>query len=256
MHVAGYRELGLEFDYVPFELEPGQLEGALIGMRSLGIRGFGVSMPFKQMVMPLLDHVDPLAERIGAVNTVVNDEGKLTGYNTDAWGARAALEEVTELSGKRVLLLGAGGAARAVAHGLAEAGAKVSVVNRREERARQLVEQARAAGSEIEFAGGLETLGDLTTSDIFVNASSAGMVEYGTASPLPTGSLRPGLVVLDIVYKPVETELVRAATGAGLVAIHGGRMLLHQATKQFELYTRRAAPVSAMDSALRAFLDL
>jgi len=256
MHMAGYRELGLEFVYVPFELEPDQLEGALLGMRALGIRGFGVSMPFKLMVMPLLDQIDPLAQRIGAVNTIVNDGGRLTGYNTDAWGARAALEEVTELAEQRVLLLGAGGAARAVAHGLAEAGARVRVVNRTEGKARELVEQARAAGSELEFGGGLEALGDLSESDIVVNCSSAGMLEYGAESPVPRASLRPGLVVLDIVYKPVETELVRAAREAGARAIHGGRMLLHQATKQFELYTERSAPVPAMDRALRAFLGV
>lgn len=254
MHMAGYRELRLDFVYVPFELEPAQVEGALLGMRALGIRGFGVSMPFKLMVMPLLDRIDPLAERIGAVNTIVNDEGTLSGYNTDAWGARAALEEVTTLENKRVTLLGSGGAARAVAYGLAEAGAKVRVVNRTEGKARELVDQAQRVGVDVEFGGGLAKLDDLSTSDIVVNCSSAGMVEYGAASPVPVAALRPGLVVLDIVYKPVQTELVQAAKASGAVTVHGGRMLLHQATRQFELYTGRQAPLAAMDRALTATL--
>jgi shikimate dehydrogenase len=109
-------------------------------------------------------------------------------------------------------------------------------------------------GTELEVGGGLAALGDLSESDILVNCSSAGMLEYGAESPVPKASLRPGLVVLDIVYKPVQTELVRAAREAGAQAIHGGRMLLHQATRQFELYTEQQAPLAAMDGALRAFL--
>ena len=128
------------------------------------------------------------------------------------------------------------------------------VVNRTEDKARELVDQAKSAGVGLEFGGGLAALSDLSTSDIVVNCSSAGMVEYGAESPIPTGALHCGLIVLDIVYKPIQTELVQAATAAGAVAIHGGRMLLHQATRQFELYTKQQAPIAAMDSALRAFL--
>ncbi|WP_437886395.1 shikimate dehydrogenase family protein [Sorangium sp. So ce307] len=136
MHLAGYRALGLDFTYIPFAVT--DVEGATRGMRALGIRGLGVSMPYKQAVIPLLDEIDPVAARIGAVNTIVNDEGRLRGYNTDWIGAVRALEEVTQLGGARVLLLGAGGAARAVAFGLAERGAAITIANRDLEKARQL----------------------------------------------------------------------------------------------------------------------
>lgn len=120
MHNAGYRALGLDWTYVAFRLdeEHGGLEGALAGMRALGIRGVGVSMPYKLQIMPLLDDIEPLAARIGAVNTVVNEDGRLLGHNTDWSGAARALAEATPLEQARVLLLGAGGAARAVAFGL------------------------------------------------------------------------------------------------------------------------------------------
>lgn len=252
LHMAGYRALGLNYFYVPFQLTPEQLPGALEGMRALGIRGFGVSMPFKLLVMERLDRLDPLAEKIGAVNTVVNDAGTLTGHNTDAWGACAALSEVLALSGARILVIGAGGAARAVVFGLADAGAVVSVCNRTEAKARELA--ARVGGS-TRCVGGLEALADLGEYDAVVNASSQGMAETNPESPIPRGALRPGLVVMDIVYKPVHTALLTQAAEAGARGVHGGRMLLHQATRQFELYTGRSAPLEAMDAALRAQLN-
>lgn len=248
MHTAGYRALGLPFVYVPFAVVLEGLPGAIAGMRALGIRGFGVSMPFKLSVMPLLDRLDPLAERIGAVNTIVNDDGVLTGYNTDAWGAVRALSEVLSLEGKRVLVIGAGGAARAVAFGFHAAKMRVHVANRTAKKADAL---AREVGSDVSASGldELESLGDL---DAVVNASSATMSEYGAARVVPEAMLRPGLVVMDIVYKPVRTPLVEAAERAGAVAMHGGRMLLHQACRQFELYTGRPAPIDAMNQALEA----
>ena len=249
--MAGYRALGLNYVYIPFQLAPDQLPGALAGMRALGIRGFGVSMPFKLLVMAHLDRLDPLAERIGAVNTVVNDGGTLTGHNTDAWGAVEALREVLPLAGARVLVIGAGGAARAVVFGLVHAGATVHVCNRSSENARALA--ARVGGAAY-WAGGLEALLDLGAYDAVVNASSAGMAETNSASPVPRAALHGGLVVMDIVYKPIQTRLLTEAADAGARTVHGGRMLLHQACRQFELYTGQPAPQEAMDIALRAQL--
>ena len=247
MHRAGYAALGLDrWTYVPFAVT--NLDGALRGMRALGVRGFGVSMPFKIEIMPLLDRLDELARRIGAVNTVVNDDGVLTGHNTDAWGAARALEEALPLRGKSALLVGAGGAARAVAASLAAEGMRVHVVNRTPERVEVLAKDLGAGIS----GGPLDDLARLASVDALVNCSSAGMAEYGAASPVPEALLRPGLVVMDIVYKPIETELLRAARRRGAIGIHGGRMLLHQACRQFELYTGRTAPLEAMDRALRA----
>lgn len=257
MHTAGYQALGLPYVYVPFAVEPEQLSGALAGMRALGIRGFGVSMPFKLAILPLLDRIEPQAERIGAVNTVVNDSGVLTGYNTDAAGAQRALEEVVALSGRRAVVIGAGGAARAVASALIDAGVRLHLANRTPERAASLAQALAAARpglSDPPTFGGLSELPDLGQVQVLVNCSSAGMADYGPASPVPEGLLHPGLTVMDIVYKPIRTELLRAAARVGARTVHGGRMLLHQAARQFELYTGHPAPLEAMDRGLQAAL--
>lgn len=244
MHEAGYGALGLPWRYMPFEIDGTELPRALEAMRTLNIRGFGVSMPFKETVLPLLDRVAPEALRIGAVNTVVNDDGVLTGHNTDWLGAVRAFEETRPLSGKRVLVLGAGGAARAVAFGLSERGAAVTLTNRTEGRAQAL---ANLIGATVAPWSERSRLADF---DAVVNASSLGMETIDTRSPIPPHALHDGLVVMDIVYKPTETELVREARSRGALCIHGGRMLLHQAAAQFELYTGRHAPLQAMDDAL------
>ncbi|WP_437551101.1 shikimate dehydrogenase [Sorangium sp. So ce367] len=246
MHLAGYRALGLDFTYIPFAVT--DVEGATRGMRALGIRGLGVSMPYKQAVIPWLDELDPVAERIGAVNTIVNNDGRLRGYNTDWIGAVRALEEVTRLGGARVLLLGAGGAARAVAFGLAERGASVTVANRDLEKARRLA--AAVGGAAVP----LDAAALSPDHDVLVNATSLGMAEVDPRSPVPEEWLREGLLVMDIVYKPMITELVAAARRRGATAVHGGRMLLHQAAEQFRLYTGREPPLDVMDDALRAQL--
>lgn len=248
MHQAGYRALGLPWLYAPFAVRSEDLPGAIAGMRALGIRGFGISMPFKLELMPLLDRLDGLAERIGAVNTIVNDDGTLTGFNTDAVGATRALEETLgDLKGKRCLVLGAGGAARAVVHGLVDRGASVTVTSRKPEQAAALAE---VAGATVRPWSERGSGGD----DVLVNASSAGMdTGFGPGeSPLEGLAIDPRLVVMDIVYKPVETRLVAQARAAGARAIAGDRMLLHQAARQFELYTQRAAPLEAMNAALRS----
>lgn len=251
MHRAGYEALGLPFAYVPFAVERGELAQALAGMRALGIRGLGVSMPFKLDVLPLLDRLDPLAARIGAVNTIVHEpDGCLVGHNTDAEGAARALEERVGLRGARCLVLGAGGAGRAVTHGLVERGASVIVANRTRERAEEL---SRSTGAEVVDWAARERV----DCEIVVNATSAGMDTGEGASlepPISDDALARAKVVLDIVYKPLETPMVRRARARGVVAVHGGRMLLHQAARQFELYTGAQAPLEAMDEAIERHL--
>ena len=251
MHLAGYRALRLPFTYVPFAMTSDRLAGALSAMRTLGIRGLGVSMPFKIEVLPLVDGLDPLARTIGAVNTLVNDDGHVVGHNTDAEGAARALEEVlTSIRGARCLVLGAGGAARAVVHGLAARGAEVLVANRTRTRAEELADSATGAYA-VPFT---DAVSGRVPCDVLVNASSAGMDQGAGAGPsvLADAAIRPRLVVMDIVYKPIRTALVDRAEQLGARVIHGGRMLLHQAARQFELYTGRPAPLEAMDEALRA----
>jgi shikimate dehydrogenase len=243
IHEAGYRELGLPFTYVPFEVT--DLAHAIAGMRGLGIRGFGVSHPFKQAVMPLLDALDPVAERIGAVNTIVNDGGHLVGHNTDWTGAMQALEAARSLEGARVLLLGAGGAARAIAFGLRNRRADATIANRDRAKADRLALATGAAV--IDWDDRVRT----ADYDIVVNATTLGQADIDSASPLPEGALRPGLVVMDIVYKPVKTMLLEASRRRGLKTVDGGSMLFYQAVAQFELYTARRAPFAAMAAVLR-----
>lgn len=250
MHRAGYAALGLPWLYMPFAMTSERLADALTGMRALGIRGLGVSMPFKLEVMPLLDQHSELVRRIGACNTIVNDGGVLEGHNTDAEGAARALEEaIGRLEGARCLVLGAGGAARAVVFGLAQRGVTVTVANRTPAKA---VELARAAGvldapyEQVSREGG--------PFDVLVNATSGGM-DTGAgpgAAPLSPSAIRPGQVVMDIVYKPLATPLLEAARAQGARTVDGGRMLLFQAARQFELYTGQQAPLAAMDAALRS----
>jgi shikimate dehydrogenase len=257
MHEAGYRALGLPFTYVPFEVR--DLAGAIAGMRALGIRGFGVSHPFKQDVIPLLDALDPVAARIGAVNTIVNTDGRLVGHNTDWIGATRALEEERPLAGARVLLLGAGGAARAIAFGLREAQAQTTIANRDMAKARALAKDVHGSGGgegDVEVVPWEARAPRAAASDVIVNATSLGQRDVAPEeSPLPGDAFPPGWsgVVMDIVYKPVHTPLLAAARAraSGARVVHGGRMLLHQATAQFHLYTGEKAPLEAMTAALR-----
>lgn len=241
MHNAGYRALGLDWHYVPFAIH--DVERALAAMRCLGIRGFGISMPFKLEIMPWLDAIDPLAARIGAVNTVVNEGGVLTGFNTDWVGATRALAEQVGLDGLRVLLLGAGGAGRAIAFGLQHEGAEVCICNRHDDKARTLAKELGVSWAPWDAR-------DATPFDALVNATSAGMTDVHVGSPFPVHGIRPNALVMDVVYKPLETLLLRDAVERGATPIHGGRMLLHQAAKQFELYTEHPAPLDVMDAAL------
>jgi shikimate dehydrogenase len=244
LHEAGYRALGLAFVYVPFEVR--ELADAIAGMRGLRIRGFGVSHPFKQSVLPFLDELEPVARRIGAVNTIVNDDGRLVGHNTDWIGAIRALEESRSVAGASVLLLGAGGAARAIAFGLRERGALVTIANRDAAKADALAAETGAHTARWEDNG---RAGDY---DIVVNATALGQADIASSSPIPDDAIRTGQVVMDIVYKPIRTRLLEGARARGAIAIHGGRMLVHQAAAQFEMYTGRPAPFDVMEAALRA----
>jgi shikimate dehydrogenase len=251
IHRAGYQYLGLDYTYVAFGVDDAR--SALEAMRTLGIRGFGVTMPLKLQVLPYLDEVDDMARAIGAVNTIVNTDGRLTGHNTDWLGAVRAIEERTAIAGKKVIVVGAGGAARAIACGmLHEKAASVEIFNRTPETAATL-----AADLGCRFGGGLDALAGAEDYDILIQTTSVG---YGSVPPtdcvVPRGILQPGRVVLDIVAEPAETLLIKWAREAGCVAIPGYRMRLHQAHLQFELYTERKLPIEVLEKALLETMGL
>lgn len=244
IHNAAYRALGLNYTYVAFSIQDAQ--AAVQALRALSLRGCAVTMPFKETVIPLLDRLDSDAARIGAVNTIVNDEGVLTGYNTDWLAARQALEEVTALSGKAAAVLGAGGAGRAVCYALAQAGCTVHVFNRTVGRAEELAAAFGLAG-----AHALADLPELPAYDILVNTTSVGYRDPASA-PIPDDWLRntSGKVVMDIIPEPLETRLLAAARAAGAICVPGWRMRLLQAAAQFRLYTGQEPPLAVMQAAL------
>lgn len=241
MHNSAFEQIGLNNVYVAFEVA--DVARAMDGFRALGICGVSVTIPHKQAVLPHLDAIDPVAEKIGAVNTLVIEEGNIRGLNTDWVGAMQALETITELPGTTVLVIGAGGSARAIGFGLHEKGAKILLANRTLSRGQAL---ARDLGCECialtELAG--------VRADALINTTSVGMTPHVSETPVPAAVLENIEAVMDIVYSPVETRLLREARQAGCRTVDGRYMLLYQGVAQFELWTGRSAPVDVMRSAL------
>jgi shikimate dehydrogenase len=248
IHNAGYQALGINYVYVLFWVR--DIKRAIEGIRGLGIRGASITMPHKNSAIKYIDQIDPLAEEIGAVNTIVNDEGVLTGYNTDCGGALQALEEVTTLEGKRAVLIGSGGAASAIAVGLKKNGVELVVLNRTEDKARKLARQVNA-----EDSGNLERLAEISSADILINATSVGMWPKANESIIPKHLLHNRLTVFDTVYNPKETKLLAEARGRGCAIVYGYKILLYQAAMQFELFTGHQAPLPVMESALTQALE-
>jgi shikimate dehydrogenase len=246
MHEAAYDELGMDARYVTFEPEPDALPSAVSGAAALGIAGLNVTIPFKRDVLDLVEP-DDLAARIGAVNTV-DLSGTPTGHNTDAEGVVRAFERHDVPLEGTAVVAGAGGAGRSAAFALADAGMRVRIANRTVERAEELAEAVEGA-----TAHPLSALGDLLAdASVLVNATSVGMEE--DATPVPAAALHGGLAVLDAVYTPVETRLLRDAASAGATTVDGAWMLLYQGVAAFERWTGRDAPVDAMNDALRSRL--
>ncbi len=243
MHNAAFRSAGLNAVYLAFDVE--DLAGALAGARALGVKGMSVTIPHKEAVMAYLDEVDETARRIGAVNTVVNRDNRLFGLNTDAVGAVRALEEALPVTEKRIVVLGAGGSARAVVAGLVSAGASVHVANRTVEKARALASSWGASWSGLDA----EALKGVS-GDVLVNTTSVGMEPKPDAIPVPPEFVGRFQVVMDIVYAPLKTMLLAVAEEHGAATVNGLRMLLHQAVAQFESWTGKEAPQKVMEEAL------
>jgi len=247
MHEAAYEELGLDARYVTFEPPEDAGAEAVAAAETLGIAGLNVTIPFKRAV---LDAVEPddLAARIGAVNTIDLSGDRPTGHNTDAIGAVRALEEHDVELGGSAVVVGAGGAGRAVSFGLADEGMEVAIANRTVEKAHDLAAEVPGASGH-----GIDTLPDLLSgADVLVNATSVGMDE--DRSPVPADALHAELAVLDAVYSPIETRLLREAAETGATTVDGAWMLLYQGVEAFERWTGRAAPVEEMNRALRGRL--
>ncbi|MFN3075330.1 MAG: shikimate dehydrogenase family protein [Alphaproteobacteria bacterium] len=237
VHNTAFRALGLDFFYKPLAIGENDLARAVEAMRLLDARGFAVTMPFKERILPLLDALDPVAEAVGAVNTVVNDDGRLTGYNTDVDGAAAALTRIGVGTADRVLILGAGGVARAIVAALKTMGIT------------QLFLACRRPETAL-WASGVRVVpwDEAINAEVLVNATPIGM-GGGEDLPIAAGRLAGMRAVMDVVAQPARTTLIRAAEEAGKTVADGDIMALAQAIRQFELYTGIQAPSDVMAAA-------
>ncbi|MCL5734781.1 MAG: shikimate dehydrogenase [Actinobacteria bacterium] len=254
MHNAALRYQGIDAIYLAFDVLPDELAVAVDGLRALGFWGANITLPHKEQATDLMDSLDPLAERVGAVNTVVNEHGRLVGYNTDVQGFLEALHAVHPrgATGAGCLVAGAGGAARAVVAGLIAGGAReITVFNRTSSRAHALCAAASRWG-----AGSCRVVerGDLgraaEEADILVNATSVGLGVSVKESVIPVDTLRSHHVVVDLVYGMEPTLLVKSAVARGAATVDGKRMLVSQAAESYRLWTGKPAPFEVMRSSV------
>ena len=260
IHNAAFAAAGLNYAYLAFHVT--NLPGMLAGMRAMpSFRGLSVTIPHKEAIIPLLDEIDPLAEAVGSVNTVTNDNGKLIGSTTDGRGMLRAFEDVGEdLAGKNVLVLGSGGAVRAAAFALAcETNAKsVAVFARPSDRLWKLQADLAAAAKVPVVVdkrdGNLDSASAMGAFDAIVQGTSVGMTPNDAESIIPGEWFREGQVVFDMVYRPHETKFLGDANKAGCKLVYGIEMLVHQAALQFETWTGEAAPVNAMRDAVKGLI--
>jgi shikimate dehydrogenase len=259
MHNAAFAALGLDWAYVPLPVYPDHVGEAVRGLRAMGFAGANVTVPHKQAVLPHLDDLSYTAQVVGAVNTVVVQDGVLYGDNTDAAGFLAALNEAGfDPAGAYGAVLGAGGAARAVVHALAQAGARrVFIYNRHVGRAWRLCRDMAKFYPEVRFqAAALERVREIEDdTDLLVNTTPLGMWPDTEASPWPSACAIPAqLTVCDLVYNPAETLLLTQARSVGAETVSGQGMLVHQGAAAFELWTGCPAPVAVMRAALEKAL--
>lgn len=251
MHNAALRALRLNWVYLAFEVPPEALPNAIVGMRALGIRGLNLTIPHKQAVIPLLDGLTDAAQQIGAVNTLFWDDGQLIGDNTDAEGFWRALREAgVDPTGQTVLVLGAGGAARAVVYALRQHGCQVLIANRTHARA---VELANAFGASAVPLGELSQV--LAQVEGIVNCTALGMEpEVHSAPPVAWEHVPPTAWACDLVYRPLQTRFLQQAQARGLKTVDGMEMLVQQGALALERWTGQTAPVSVMRKAVAAQL--
>lgn len=259
---AALDHMRLDIVYEAWPTPPDGLQTRITTLRSPTVLGANVTIPHKEAVIAMVDHVDDLAARIGAVNTIVNQGGRLAGHNTDVSGLMRSLTKDGgfEPKGKRVVVAGAGGAARAAAAGLLEArAASVTVINRTLARANRLVEDLRpyADRSELRALPGMYAswAAVMSACDLLLNCTSAGSAGFDSESPIPFDLIRSGMLVCDLIYDPAETALMAEARNRGARTLGGLPMLVYQGAASFELWTGEKAPLDVMFEAARSLVE-
>jgi len=237
MHNSAFSHINYNGVYFAFKVK--EIGKAISGIRALGIKGAGITIPHKVTVMEYLDEIGETAGKIGAVNTIINRQGKITGYNFDSVGAVRAIKEKTGIKNKAVAILGAGGAARAVGYGITSEGGRLTILNRTKERGEKLAVDLAA-----DFLL-LENFNEVKC-DILINTTSLGMVPNLSGMAVEKKHLNKSMIVMDIVYNPLRTRLLKVAQEMGCTTINGVEMFVYQGACQFELWTGKKAPVDLM----------
>lgn len=258
MHNAAFQALGINGNYTAFHVKPADLKQAVQGIRDSGLRGVNVTIPHKLAVMEWLDVIDEGARIIGAVNTIVNDDGELKGYNTDGIGYVRSLKEECqiELTGKRIVIIGAGGAARGVAYALCrERPEHIWIANRTIERANELAQSLQPYGK---LSGmGMDGLADIKNeADIVINTTSVGMHPHVADRPADPAQFNAGTIISDLIYNPLRTRWLQEAETRGCIAHGGLGMFVYQGAYAFEYWTGKPAPIDAMRTAVMDSLEL
>ena len=245
MHNQAFTHIGHNGVYVPFRVT--DIRAAVTGIRALDIKGVSVTIPHKVSVIAHLDEVDAEAEKIGAVNTIVNRNGRLIGYNSDYLGAVKALTDETAVKDRTVVIIGAGGAARAIGFGIIQAGGKVVILNRTADKGKAL---ANDLGADFKPLSECR----LVAGQILINTTPVGMFPHAEQMPLNAELLTPELIVMDIIYNPLKTRFLREAEKCGCKTIGGLSMFVKQGAFQFELWTGEKAPLDVMRTAVEKSL--
>ncbi|MDR2700289.1 MAG: shikimate dehydrogenase [Nitrososphaerota archaeon] len=250
---AAFYALNLDVIYTAFRVKPSDVANALSGIRALGVLGLNVTMPHKEAVIAHLDWIDDTAKFLNTVNTIHHKNGKMLGYSTDGIGAfRALKENGSDPQGKRVLIFGAGGAARSIAHALIQEADELVILNRTVSEAEKLSELLKRKFGKKISVGSLSSevvKEKISDSDILLNTTSAGMNPNINQSLVMSDILKSDLTVMDIVYNPYKTQLAKDAQAAGIKVISGVEMLIYQGAAAFEIWTGQQAPVQVMRKA-------
>ena len=250
MHNRMFKEKGINSIYHPLKSDENELGEFINNFKKFDFIGAAVTMPHKETIINFLDESDETAKDIGAVNTIVKDNGKLIGCNTDYYGAVQALKEKTQLENKKILILGAGGAARAIVYGLKKENTSITIINRTAEKAQKLAEEFNVKADEFENMKEL-----IKMNDIIINTTSVGMKPNVDQSIIKETDMEEGKIIMDIVYTPIKTKLIKYAKNKKCEIITGERMLMHQAMKQFELWTKQEPDFKIMEKAIMEKMD-
>ena len=250
IHNAAFRHSKLDHTYIAYKIPAGELSAGIEALKAIKIAGFNVTIPHKIEMMKFLDEMDTTCKVIGAVNTVLNENGKLKGYNTDMIGFLNPIKKKNfTIKNSQVLLLGAGGAARAIITAMIkEKASKISIVNRTQENANKLADFAKKIGGNVDTISIHEANKLITDYKFIINSTSIGM--RNEPSPISTENIGKNSIVYDIVYQPINTDLIKKSKENGATIIYGYEMLLSQAACSFEIWHKMEAPYDAMKNVL------